>query len=82
MTVETIKSAICALPAEERRSLAAWLNELDFDAWDKQMVSDFSPGGRGMALVEKVKREIAEGETVSLLKGRARFRRSGLRDVK
>ena len=72
MTVEAIKDAIVALPLEERQSLVSWLNELEYDAWDKQMVEDFSPGGRGAALLEKVKREIAEGKTISLQEGRAR----------
>ena len=61
MTVETIKEAITGLPEDDRHSLAAWLNDLDYDTWDKQMAKDFSPGGRGMALAERVKRQIAEG---------------------
>jgi hypothetical protein len=69
MTVEAIKEAIAQLPEYERHSLAAWLNHLDYDAWDKQMVTDFSPGGRGMALLEKVKRDVAENEAVSLEEG-------------
>ncbi len=60
MTLEDIKHAICSLPLEERRALAAWLNELDYDAWDKQMAEDFSPGGRGSALIETVRRDIAQ----------------------
>jgi len=71
MTVEAIKNAIAALPVEDRHSLAVWLNELEYDAWDKQMVGDFSEGGRGTALVEKVKREIAEGKTTSFQEGLA-----------
>lgn len=59
MTVEAIMQAITALPVEERHALAAWLNELDYDAWDKQMVADFSEGGGGLALVEKAKRLLA-----------------------
>ena len=62
MTVEAIKAAIAELAEEERHSLALWLNELDYDDWDKEMVKDFSPGGRGYHLVEKVKRDIAEGK--------------------
>ena len=62
MTVEAIKDAIAGLPADDRHSLAAWLNDLEYDAWDRQMVRDFSPGGRGMAWAETVKREIAEGK--------------------
>jgi hypothetical protein len=71
MSVDAIKDAIAALPFEERHALAVWLNELDYDAWDKQMVGDFSPGGRGMDLVDKVKREIADGKTAPLQEGRA-----------
>lgn len=71
MSVDAIKEAIAALPPEERQALVSWLNELEYDAWDKQMVRDFSPGGRGMALVERVKREITDGKTASLQEGRA-----------
>jgi hypothetical protein len=62
MTVEATKEAIAELSEDQRHSLAVWLNEIDYDDWDKEMVKDFSPGGRGMAWVEKVKREIAEGK--------------------
>jgi len=65
MTVEAIKKAITALPEEERHYLASWLNELDYDSWDRQMVADFSPGGRGSALIEKVKRDISEEKSKS-----------------
>jgi hypothetical protein len=57
------------LPLEERHALASWLNELEYDAWDKQMVTDLSPGGRGMHLLEKVKREIAESKPGPLQAG-------------
>ena len=69
MTVEAIKDAIAGLPADDRHSLAAWLNDLEYDAWDKEMAKDFSPGGRGMAWVEKVKRQIAEGKARPMEEG-------------
>ncbi len=69
MTVEAIKDAIEGLPEEDRHSLAAWLNDLEYDAWDKQMVKDFSPGGRGMAWAESVKRQIAEGKARPMAEG-------------
>ena len=69
MTVEAIKDAIALLPEYERHSLAAWLNEFYYDDWDKQMATDFPPGRRGMALVEQVKRDIAEGKAVSFAEG-------------
>lgn len=71
MTIEAIKEAIAALPDTDRHSLATWLNELDYDDWDKQMVRDFSPGGRGAAIVERVKRDIAEGKAIPFGEGAA-----------
>ncbi len=62
MTLQSLKEAIVGLPEEERHSLAVWLNGLDYDDWDKQMVQDFSPEGRGAHLVEKVKADIAAGK--------------------
>ena len=69
MTVEAIKDAIAGLPEDDRHSLAAWLNDLDYDDWDRQMVKDFSPGGRGMAWAESVRRQIAEGKARPLEEG-------------
>ena len=63
MTVEAIKQAIAELPEDERHSLAEWLNELDYDEWDRQMVKDFSPGGRGMAWVEKGQARNSRGQS-------------------
>jgi hypothetical protein len=76
MTVEAIKAAITELPEGERRSLALWLNELDYDEWDKEMVNDFSPGGRGYHLVERVKRDIADGKARAMDEGFAARRKS------
>lgn len=73
MTVEAIKEAITELKAGERHSLALWLNELEYDVWDKQMVQDFSAGGRGGALLEKVQREIAEGQAIPFEEGLAKI---------
>ena len=58
MTVEAIKEAIAGLPEDDRVSLAAWLSLQTMDEWDKQMQRDFSPGGRGRRLVEKVKADV------------------------
>ena len=75
MTVETLKEAIVGLPDEERHSLVAWLNGLDYDDWDREMAIDFSPGGRGAHWVEKVKREIAEGNARPMQEGFTRNRK-------
>jgi hypothetical protein len=62
MTVDAIKEAIAGLSEHERATLAAWLIEREYDEWDRQMAKDFSPGGRGHHLVEKVQQQIAAGE--------------------
>jgi len=57
MTIEAIKDAISALPEKERLELEDWIA----DQWDAQMSKDFSPGGRGAALLERVDAEIEAG---------------------
>ena len=54
MSLEAIKEAITRLPTEDRLALESWLAE----SWDAQMEQDFSAGGAGIELVEKVKAEI------------------------
>ena len=61
LSVEEIKAAITNLDAEDRLSLASWLNLQTMDDWDRQMERDFSPGGKGAKFLEQVKREVAEG---------------------
>lgn len=69
MTVEAIKDAIAGLSEDDRHSVAAWLNGLEYDSWDRQMVKDFGPGGRGVAWVESVKRQIAEAQARPMEEG-------------
>jgi hypothetical protein len=69
MTVETLKEAIAGLPDDERHTLAAWINQLDYDDWDREMATDFSPGGRGEHLVERIRREVADGNSRPLEEG-------------
>lgn len=76
MTVEALKEVITGLREDERHSLAVWLNELEYDAWDRQMVQDFSLGGRGADLFESVKQEIAAGRGVSFKEGQASSKRN------
>ena len=66
MTLEAIKAAIAELPETEKASLAAWLIQRDAEAWDKQIESDFSEGGPGMALLEAWDAEIKSGKSVPL----------------
>ena len=56
--MEAIKEAVAELAAEERIALAAWLTEQEMDEWDREIQRDFSTGGRGTPLVEKVKGDI------------------------
>ena len=42
--------------------LIAWLNEREMDEWDREMHADFSPGARGMQVLEKVKANIGSGK--------------------
>ena len=62
MTLEALKQAIAELPDEEKAALATWLNEQEMDEWDRQMQKDFSPGGRGMRIFEKVKANVRAGK--------------------
>ncbi len=66
MTVEAIKAAIERLPEPERRKLADWLTELEEQARDAEMERDFSPGGRGHHLIEKINQEIDQAKFVLL----------------
>jgi thiamine pyrophosphate-dependent acetolactate synthase large subunit-like protein len=69
MTVQAIKAAIEQLTESERRELADWFEQLEEAAWDAEMEQDFSPGGRGHNLVERINREIDEGKFTPLGKG-------------
>ena len=74
MTVEAIKDAIAHLSEQERKQIADWFEELEEDAWDRQMEQDFAPGGRGAHLLEKIDRQIDAGNFTSLEEGLRRRR--------
>ena len=76
MSIDAIKEAISRLPDDERHLLAAWLNELDYDDWDRKMVADFSPGGRGAALVEAIEREVGQGQAPPFEEGLAQAKQN------
>lgn len=69
MDVETIKAAIERLSEPERRALADWFQQLEEQAWDAEMERDFSPGGCGQTLAEKISQEIDEGKFAPLDEG-------------
>jgi hypothetical protein len=62
MKLAELKSAISELSDQERTELAAWLLSLDREAWDREIVADFSPGGAGMKLLDEVDAAIEQGE--------------------
>ncbi len=70
MTVEALKEEIEHLSEPERKELLDWLEEMEEEAWDREMERDFSPGGRGAHLLDKINREIddaiASGTVTSL----------------
>ena len=57
------EAAIVHLSEPERKKLADWFEDLEEDAWDREMERDFAPGGRGAHLLEEVKADIAAGRT-------------------
>jgi Arc/MetJ-type ribon-helix-helix transcriptional regulator len=78
MTVEAIKDAIVHLSEPEREELADWFDQIQEDAWDREMERDFSPGGRGEHLAGEIDRQIETGNFSSLEDGlrKRRERRS------
>ena len=64
--MEAIKDAIVYLSEPERRQLANWFEDVEEDAWDRQMERDFAPGGRGAHLLEEAKADVAAGRTKPL----------------
>ncbi len=62
MTLAAIKSAIEALSEDEKAELTAWLLSLARESWDKEISEDFSPGGRGMKLLDEVDSAIDRGD--------------------
>jgi hypothetical protein len=70
MTIEALKAAIVHLPAEQKAALAAWIVEQDMKSWDEQIEIDFSPGGKGMALLDEVKTDIRTGKFKPFEEGR------------
>ncbi len=61
-SLEAIKEAIGGLPESDRAALGGWLNLRNMDDWDQQMHRDFSPGGCGQSLVDKVRADVRAGK--------------------
>ena len=70
MTLRAIKEAIENLPKQKQSALLRWLEEREEAAWDAEIEKDFSPGGRGAPLLEKVKADICAGKFKPMEEGR------------
>jgi hypothetical protein len=62
--VEEIKAAIEQLSPQERCELAALLNPVDEDDWDRQMKKDAEPGEKLHRLVEAATKEYEQGKSL------------------
>lgn len=68
MDTGEIQHAIETLPPEQQLILLDWLAGRDRREWDAQIERDFSPGGAGMNLLEGVKAQVRQGESVPMHK--------------
>ena len=62
--VEEIKAAIGQLSPQERCELAALLNFVDEDDWDRQMKKDAAPGEKLHRLMEAANKEYEQGKSL------------------
>jgi len=65
MGLAQIQHAIVELPADEQTALAAWIVDRDRARWDEEIERDFSPGGAGMGLLDRVKKQVRDGPVAS-----------------
>jgi hypothetical protein len=72
MSLNEIQQAIEALPAEQQARLVAWLSERDRRQWDLDLAQDFSPGGAGMPVLDRVRTQVASGESKPMSRDRQR----------
>ena len=72
MDLTQIQHAIVELPAEDQTALAAWIVDRDRARWDEEIERDFSPGGAGMELLERVRKQVRGGLSQPLSESRPR----------
>jgi hypothetical protein len=72
MDLADIQHVIEALPAEQQTALLDWLAERDRAQWDIEMERDFSAGGSGMAILDRVKAQVSRGESKAMVEARTR----------
>lgn len=67
--VEKIAEQVKALPEKELDEFLSWLAEYEFqheDEWDEQIARDSQPGGQLEAVLDRARKDIAEGRTKPL----------------
>ena len=62
--MQEIKAAIDQLSPEERYELAALLNPVEDDDWDRQMKKDAEPGGKLHRLMEAANKEYQQDKSL------------------
>jgi len=72
MTLPEIQQAIEELPEEEQTALTTWLAGRDRARWDAELERDFSPGGAGMKLLDRVRNQVRRGQSRPFSEGRRR----------
>jgi len=63
MELTEIQRVIERLPEDQQASLASWMASRDNARWDAELERDFSPGGAGMELLDRVKRDVSKGHS-------------------
>jgi len=61
-TVEKIQNEILSLSDSEKLRLSKWLGDLEARVWDQEIENDFTQGGRGRALLDRVKSDYTAGK--------------------
>lgn len=67
--VDKIAEQVKALPEKEMDEFLSWLAAYEVgraDEWDKEMARDSEPGGRLHSVLDRVRKDIAEGRTKPL----------------
>ena len=72
MDLARIQHAIEGLPLEEQTALATWIADRDRARWDEEIERDFAPGGAGMELLDRVRKQVNAGLSLPLFEGRPR----------
>jgi hypothetical protein len=66
MSLAEIKKAVTELSPEELAELAAFVQERESGAWDRQIDGDFAEGGRLRRVLEEVRADIRAGQLEEL----------------